>query len=200
MPATEILPTLRSIALLAALSLSLSACEGTTLGHFDVDESLPESRIEGSAVAVVLPLLLPAMPLDISTSEVFQQEEFDFLTSIQLDALTLNITESSSDDTVDTLEDGNLDNFDFISSMDIYIQAEFDGESQRELIGAIADDDPQLSAGLQSISFTMTGVDILRFVEAESGYEVQIEASGVAPPDTVVFDGEVRYRVGIGFR
>ena len=200
MPAIEYLPIHRSTSVIAVLSLILSACDGTTLGHFDVDESLPETRIEGSAVAVLLPLLLPAMSLDISASQAFQREDYDYLTSIQLDSLRLDIIESSSDDTLDTLEDGDLDNFDFLSSMDVYIQSEFNGESQRELIGTIADDDPQLSAGLQSIIFSMTGVDILRYIEAESGYEVQIEVLGEAPPDAVVFDGEVRYRVGVGFR
>ena len=186
--------------LLIALALALSACDGTTLGHFDVDEALPETRIEGNAVAAILPAVLPAMQLDVTDSESFQQEDFDFLTSVQLDALTLLITESSSDDSTDTLEDGTTDNFDFLTRVDIYISAQFDEESQRVLIGSVPEEDPQLTAATQQLSFTMTGVDILRFVEAEGGYEVEIQAVGDAPPDAVIFGGDVRYRVGIGFR
>lgn len=40
--------------------------------------------------------------------------------------------------------------------------------------------------------------DSLDYVEPEEGYEV--EASGAASPVAVIFDGDVRHRVGIGFR
>ncbi len=193
-------PSSHRVLLLGCLASTLGACDGTTLGHFDVDEALPETRIEGSAVAAVLPDLLPAMALDVSASESFQREDYDYLTSVQLDALTLSITESSNDNSSDTLEDGEPDNFNFLSSVDIYIKADFDGETQRERVGQIPENDPQLSATAQSVSFQMTGVDILRYVESDNGYEVQIQASGEAPADAVIFDGDVRYRVGIGFR
>lgn len=188
------------ITLLSALSAGLSGCNGTTLGHFDVDETLPETRVEGNAVIGLLPEFFPAMTLDVSSSEEFQSEDFDFLTSIQLDELTLIITASSTDENEDSLEDGEADNFDFLSGIEIYIESEFDGESQRALIGFIDADDPQLSAGAQSIDFTLTGTDILSYVEADAGYAVQIEASGEAPPDAVIFGGDVVYRVGVGFR
>ena len=185
--------------LLSSVGFGLSGCSGTTLGHFDTDESLPESRVEGSAIASILPAFFPALALDVESSESFESEEFDFLTSIQLESLTLEITESSTDQSEDSLEDGNADNFNFLSSIEIFIQAEIDGETQQELVGSIPESDPQLSASAQSISFTMTGIDIKDFVESDSGYEVQIQASGEAPRDAVIFDGTVGYRVGIGF-
>ena len=188
------------VSLLVALSAGLSGCDGTTLGHFDVDEELPETRVEGSSVIALLPAFFPPMNLDVSSSEDFQGEEYDFLTSIQLDELTLIIADSSTDENEDSLEDGEPDNFDFLSSVEIYIESEFDGVSQRELIGSIDADDPQLGAGAQSINFNLTGTDILRYVEADAGYSVQIEASGEPPPDAVMFGGDVVYRVGVGFR
>ena len=189
-----------SMLLIAMLALAVSACEGTTLGHFDVEDALPETRIEGNAVVPLLPALFPAMPLNVSANESFKQEDYDYLTSVQVDSLMLRITESSSDESVDTLEDGTIDDFNFLTSMEIYISAEIDGETVREIIGSITMDDPQLSAAVQQISFSMTGLDILPYVEAQNGYEVQIEAVGEAPPDAVIFDGDIRYRVGIGFR
>ena len=189
------------VTLLAALSAALSGCSGTTLGHFDVDETLPETRVEGSAVIGLLPAdVFPPIALDVSSSEEFQSEDYDFLTSIQLDELTLIITASSTDENEDSLEDGEADNFNFLSGIEIFIQAEFDGQSQEALIGFIDADDPQLSAGAQSIDFTLTGTDILQYVEADAGYAVQIEASGESPPDAVIFGGDVVYRVGVGFR
>lgn len=185
---------------ITGLSLALSACSGTTLGHFDSDENLPETRIESSAIASFIPSVLPSQNLDVSSSESFQQEEFDYLTSIEIEALSLEITDSSTDTSNDTLEDGEPDNFNFMSGVDIYIEAEFDGQTNRELIGSVPEDDSQLTDSVQTLNFTMTGLDVLDYVEAESGYSVQIQASGESPPDAVIFDGEVSYRVGIGFR
>lgn len=198
---SDVLPISRQ-ALLATtvVALALAGCEGTTLGHFDVDEPLPETRVEGRAAVSFLPVLLPPISMDVSSSQEFQQQEYDYLTSIQVDSLTLAVTESSTQSSVDSLEDGVDDNFDFLSSVEIYIQAEINDVSERLLIGSIEEADVQLSESRQLISFTMTGADILQFVEADEGYEVQIQASGDAPPDAVIFDGEVVYRVGIGFR
>lgn len=192
--------TLCRATLSSVLASALGACDGTTLGHFDVDEALPETRIEGSAVAAILPDVLPPMAQDVSASESFQSEDYDYLTSVQLERLALNITASSDDDRTDALEDGEPDNFDFLTRVDIYIQGEFDGEIRRDLVGQIPEDDPQLSAAARSVDFQMTGVDILRYLESDNGYEVQIQASGDAPADAVIFDGDVRYRVGVGFR
>jgi hypothetical protein len=47
---------------------------------------------------------------------------------------------------------------------------------------------------------TTIGVDILDYVEAENGYEISVSGSGTVPPDEVIFDGEARYRLGLGFR
>jgi len=200
MPNLTIFRNSLSISLTAILALAVSACEGTTLGHFDVEDALPETRIEGNGVVPLLPALFPAMPLNVSANESFKQEDYDYLTSVQVDSLMLSITDSSSDESADTLEDGTIDDFNFLTSMEIYISAEIDGETVREIIGSITMDDPQLSAAVQQISFSMTGLDILPYVEAQNGYEVQIEAVGEAPPDAVIFDGDIRYRVGIGFR
>jgi len=185
--------------MLVALSLTVSACEDSTLGHFDIDEPIPATRIEGSTLPALLPAVLPPITLDVKSSESFQQQEYDYLTSVQLDALSLSITESSTDNSVDGSEDGMADNFDFLASVEIYIQATFDGQLQRALIGSIDDTDPQLMASTPAISFVMTGVDILRYVEAVAGYEIEIQASGETPPDAVIFDGEAWYRVGVGF-
>lgn len=186
--------------MLPFLMLGLSGCEGTTLGHFDTEETLPETRVEGSTITSVLPTVLPPIALDVTSTESFAGEDYDYLTSIQIESLELDITESSTDQSEDTLEDGEPDSFDFLSSMEIYIQAEIDGETSQTLIGSIPESDPQLGASAQSISFTMTGVDILDYVESDTGYDIQILASGQAPQDAVIFDGSVEYRVGVGFR
>lgn len=188
------------LGLAAVIALVLTGCEGTTLGHFDVDEPLPSTRVEGRGAVSFLPLAFPAMELDVNSSQEFQSQEYDYLTSIQLDSLQIQMTPESTQASEDSLEDGEDDNFNFLSSIEIFIQAEIDDVLQRLLVGSIAESDVQLSESRQSISFTMTGADILAYVEAEGGYEVQIQARGDAPPDAVIFDGDVVYRVGIGFR
>jgi len=181
-------------------ALSLSACDGDTLGHFDADEDLPEIRIEGSPVSAALPSFFPPLPLDVQSSDSFKDQEYDYLSSIQLEALTLQISGSSTDPNEDTLEDGQADNFNFLSGASIHIAAQFDGGRRSELIGSIAEDDPQLSSSSTVLELNMTGIDILRFVEAPGGYQIEIQASGEAPPDAVIFSGLVEYRVGVGFK
>jgi len=182
-------------------TLALTACsEDNTLGHFDVDQSIPEIHVKGSAVSALLPSEFSPIPLNIKSEEGFQNENFDYLTTIEFDQLTLTIAEKSNDPDIDTLEDGTPDNFDFFGSVAIYIRATIDGVDRREIIAEIPADSEQLTSGQSTIDFTMSGVDILSFVESPTGYEIITEATGVPPNDDVYFEGDAVYRVGIGFR
>lgn len=187
-------------ALVTASTTLLGCSETTTLGHFDVDQDLPEIQVQGSLVSALLPTEFAPIPLNVKSEEAFQNANYDYLTTIEVDSLTLRITEKSNDPAQDSGEDGQPDNFDFFKSVSVFIRATINGEERRELIAELPEGSDELSAGQSQIQFIMSGLDILPFVEAEGGYEVITEATGTPPSDDVYFDGEAVYRVGIGFR
>jgi hypothetical protein len=198
------MPMHRSLTQVLSLALATLtttfACSDTTLTRFNVDERLEETTVQGVGFGNVLPLTLSELNADIEQQESYGQEDFDYVTEIRMTSLSLAIVEASDDPERDSFEDGNEDNFDFVESLNLYIQANIGGTEQKESIAFLASTDPQIATSSRRISLETTGIDILDYVEADSGYQVVIEGSGNVPPDDVIFNGDVVYRVGVGFR
>lgn len=192
----------RAATILAATALG--ACGGsTTLGSISVDEELGPTRVPGSVVNGVLPAALPPLALDVTTTEAYASGDHDHVTKISIPELRLTVAPNSEDADEDRLENGVPDDLSFLSGIDLYIVATMDDGTERtERLGGVPENDPRLDpdAAARTVALDMTGVDILDFVEASGGYAVRIDVKGLAPPDDVVFDGDVRYRVGVGFR
>lgn len=189
-----------TVGVIAGISLIPIACSDSSIGSFSVDESLGETRVQGVGFVNILPLTLSELNLNIEEQEAYEAEDFDFVTKIRMKELSLSVTDSSDDPEIDSFEDGNEDNFDFIESMNLYIQASIDGEQRKEQIAFLSSSDSQIASETRQLTFSMTGLNILDYVEAAGGYTVLIEGSGNVPPDDVIFDGEVQYSVSIGFR
>ena len=198
------MPMHRSLTQVLSLALATLtttfACSDTTLTRFNVDERLEETTVQGVGFGNVLPLTLSELNADIEQQESYGQEDFDYVTEIRMTSLSLAIVEASDDPVRDSFEDGNEDNFDFVESLNLYIQANIGGTEQKESIAFLASTDPQIATSSRRISLETTGIDILDYVEADGGYQVVIEGSGNVPPDDVIFNGDVVYRVGVGFR
>jgi hypothetical protein len=198
------MPMHRSLTQVLSLALATLtttfACSDTTLTRFNVDERLEETTVQGVGFGNVLPLTLSELNADIEQQESYGQEDFDYVTEIRMTSLSLAIVEASDDPERDSFEDGNEDNFDFVESLNLYIQANIGGTEQKESIAFLASTDPQIATSSRRISLETTGIDILDYVEADGGYQVVIEGSGNVPPDDVIFNGDVVYRVGVGFR
>jgi len=195
------------LAIVAAATslLALAACEdddgNVNLGRYTSSERLGERRVEGSAVAQLLPGAIVPFELDVTATQDFPDEaDYDFLTSIEIVDVTLFIAESSENAVSDDLENGMADDFAFLSSLALSIEAEIDGETRREPVASVPEGDPRLAEGSRRFSFDTSGVNILPCVEAPGGYRLVTEATGTPPPDDVVFDGSVEYRVRVGFR
>lgn len=181
-------------------ALLLTACDGTTLGSFTVDESLPPTRVQGAGLVNVLPSVFPPMKLDVTASEAYESEDYNHVTGIRLSSLVFTVDPSSEDAEQDASEDGMPDDLSFLSAIDLYIRATIDGVERRERLAGVEENDPRLDPGARSVILDVSGIDILDFVEAQGGYEVQLEASGTPPPDDVIFGGTIAYRVGVGFK
>jgi hypothetical protein len=178
-------------------SAVLSACSDTTLGSFSADEPIPVQTIP--SIGLAIPLTLPPIniPLDIENTSAYQNANFDFVTFVRLKSVTLELDPSTDSD---PLEDGNLDDMDFISELQVYLSAEIDGVDKTELIASLPPGDPQIGSGVRKLELTTTGVDVLDYIEAPNGYNMAVSVSGITPLDEVVIGGSVSYRVGIGFR
>lgn len=122
------------------------------------------------------------------------------LTSTCINAVRFAISAESENADTDRFENGMPDDFSFIQSIALSIQATIDNESRSEIVAILEAGDPQLTTASRVLNLDTTGIDILPYLEAPGGYQIQVSATGSAPPDDVVFDGELGYRVGVGFR
>jgi len=193
--ATKSVVTKSTLTLLALTALLLNACSGkTTLGSKSLSETLPEATIPGFPVQVPLS---GSIPLPLTAEAASAADETEFVTSARLRSLTLNILDSSESE---ANEDGAMDNFDFLSSMQIFIHAVLNGEESEALVASLPEGDPQIGNGSRSMTLTVENVDVLDYIEAPGGYGLRLQGSGFVPPDDVVISGEIRYRVGVGIR
>lgn len=116
---------------------------------------------------------------------------------VKLRSVTLALDPSTDSD---PLEDGNLDDMDFISELQVFLSANINGVNQTALVASLPAGDPQIGTGVREIQLTTTDVDVLDYIEAPNGYNMSVSVSGTTPLDEVVIGGTVGYRVGIGFR
>jgi len=190
----------RNVATMSLLAgvVFMASCSGGVIGHVDVEQAFPSVTVQGNATGGLLPPSFASFTVDVTQEPSYQNGDFDFAKTIQLDSLMLTIT-SDSEGATDNIEDGSPDNFDFVDSMQIYVMGTFNGQSEEVLVASLATGDPQLNSQRRNIVLEMTGADILGFVEAPGGYQVQVRASGNLPPDDVIFNGRAVYRVGVGF-
>jgi len=187
-----------AVTLLVASAALLVSCSGGVIGHVDVDQQFPSVTIQGNPAGGQLPPSSASFTVDVTQEPSYQNGDFDYAKTIQLDSLTLSITRES-EGAADTLEDGRPDNFDFLDSLRIFVVATFNGQSEEVLVARLASGNAQLSSQRRNIVLDMTGADILGFVEAPGGYQVEVRAIGNLPPDSVVITGQAVYRVGVGF-
>jgi len=200
-PRSRTATSLAGACVVVASALVGGCDDGATLGRFTVDEDIPETRVAGGGLATtLLPGAFAPIQLDVESEEEFGSQEFSVVNSITVRRITLDIAGSSEDAETDRSENGMPDDFDFLSSLEVFIEAEIDGETRRVSLARLAEGDPQLEGGNRQLTLDTTGENILPFVEADGGYVLSSTASGSPPPDDVVFEGSVAYRVSVGFR
>ena len=189
--ATNVVPAALAIALLS------SACSDTTLGTRSFEEALPTVTIPGGDIQLGLNNFAIPVRLNLATQDAYADGDFDFVSSVKVLSLTLNIDDSSESD---QREDGNLDDFDFLSGLQVSLRANINGTLRTDLVASLPDGDPQYASGTRTLNLTTTDVDVLDYIELGSGYDMVITVSGFVPMDNVIINGDIRYRVGIGFR
>ena len=183
----------------SALSIMLlvSACSDTTLATRSFNESLQALNIPGSPIALAGTLPPIDVPLNLRDQEDFSS--LDFVTSVNIRNITFNIIPESENPNSDPFEDGNPDNFDFISGLSLSMVATINGTSQVVPVASLAPGSAQIGTNTRTLELDVEDTDIRDFVEAPD-VALRVSVAGMTPLDFVTVIPEIRYRVGIGIR
>jgi hypothetical protein len=174
----------RSLALTLGLSLGLGGCG---LIEFDLNEKVPEQRIQGSVLAGILPAFLGSpVPLTLDVQAASKAMGTGPVTSASLKSLSFNITATA-------MASGDTDDFDFVRSIDVFVESRKSGSPLQKVKIA---DLPSPQTGVKQLNLrTYPEVDLLPYIN--EGCQISATASGTAPPDDVTFDGQVTVRAKI---
>lgn len=187
------------VVLLAGAALLASSCLEWLRWTFDVEEPFGERTIQGDYTGGLLSETQTIL-LDVQHEQAFQEQDFEKVYSVVVTELSFWITANSESPSLDVIEDGDPDDFSFIKSVSIHVKAVIDGVDKKELVAHLEEGDAQLAPGGRVLDFNVTGTNVSRFILAEGGYSISIEATGSVPPDDVIFAGMLKYDVTVGIR
>ncbi|MFO0572836.1 MAG: hypothetical protein U1A78_02465 [Polyangia bacterium] len=167
--------------LVSLLAIGLGGCG---LIEFDLNEKVPEQRIQGSLLSGVLPSFLPSpVPLSLDVQAASKAMGTGPVTAASLKSLTFAITATA-------MPSGDSDDFDFVRSIDVFVESRKQGSALPRVKIA---DLPSHGSGDKQLSLrTYPEVNLLPYIN--EGCEISASATGTAPPDDVTFDGQVVVR------
>lgn len=171
--------------LLASLPVLLLAGGCADLFSFSVRENIPEQRVTGSGSAGGLADLLGDVPITVNLAEEQSARSLGPLGSASVSALSLRITDTAQ-------SGGDVDNFDFLDSIQVFVSSSAPGSSLPRVL--VAELDP-IPTGLQVIDLDVTGVNIKP--QIEEGSIIEAAATGTVPADDVTFDGTLTLTVDV---
>lgn len=160
---------LRNVTMWAALALTGCGAIG-----FEVEQKLPEQRIQGGVLGGLLPALLPN-PAKLTIDLKAEQEKHGTgpATKIFLKKLQFRITPEG-------MPSGN---FDFLDEAHLFVESASAGLPRVEI--ATIKPAPR---GVTTVDFAIVpGVDLLPYVNA--GAELSATATGTQPTTDTTFDG-----------
>lgn len=192
------LKTTLAFIVLGTVSL-LSGCSDTQIGSKSFEESRTFS-IPGAPIQIALTLEDIAWPINLADQPEYSDGDFDFVTGVKVREIIFEIDPESNTSPNDQFEDGNLDSFEFVSSLDFALRATVDGTVTTVDIADLPMSDPQIASNATRLTMNVADQDIRDLIEAPGGAEILISISGTNPPDNVVVKATVGFRVGIGFR
>lgn len=193
--------TLKRSSATLLLCLTIVACSDTEIGSRSFEES-QSFTIPGFPLSLG-PISISEfpVPINLAEQEAYSDGDFDFVTSVRVRDIVFEIAPSSNEAANDQLEDGNLDSFEFVSSMNLALSATIDGVEQTIQIADLPMSDPQIASNTTTLTLNVNGdQDIRDLIEAPTGATLLVGISGTNPPDFIDVDAKIRFRVGIGFR
>ena len=191
---------LKMSAVVALAVSALMACSDTTVATRSFEESR-EFQIPGGPLNFGI-VELPTIPIEINLADQpgYSDGDFDFVTSVRVRELEFEITpESNVPANALDQEDGNLDSFEFVSSLRLALR-EAGTAGDGVLVADLPINDPQIASNTTALSMNVRDTDIRDIIEAQNGAELLVTIAGSVPPDFVQVKANMRFRVGIGFR
>lgn len=173
--------------------LAASGCELKI--SFSATEAVAQQTIDGNPGGGLLPAQMFTTTLSVTNTQDYTSQQVEKLRAVKITELTLTIDAASNNIANDPLENGNADDWSFVTSVSVSVRATIDGEVRTEVVASIPSGSAQFNAGSTTLTFDCSEVDLLPFVLAPNGYEVIASATGNIPPDDVIFSGTAKYKV-----
>jgi hypothetical protein len=150
---------------------------GCGIADFDIEQPIPEQRVQGSGIPAPLAALFP-LPLDLDLSAEIKKRATGPIDSVTLKTLTLSITDTDRGA-------GDTDDWSFVEEIRVYVKSSLAGSSlpRAEIASALS------PGAVTTIEFSVDGsVDLQPYVE--QGSIVESAGRGTLPADDVSYDGK----------
>lgn len=162
--------------------IAIVLCAGCSdLVDFEISQSVPEQRGQGSPLPGPLALLFP-LPLDLDLAAEIQKRDSGPIESITISSLSLSITDTAR-------PAGDTDDWAFVDSIRVFVKSSKQGSSlPRAEIASVSS-----PGAVTTLTFQMTDVNIKPYVD--EGSIVEGEGRGTLPPDDVTYNGSAIFTV-----
>ncbi|MEO7094834.1 MAG: hypothetical protein ABI175_16365 [Polyangiales bacterium] len=159
---------------LCILLVSLAACSSIT--DFDLEQPIPEQRVQGSPIPGPLQVLFP-LPLDLDLSSKIRAQTTGPIDSVTLSSLELSVTNTSK-------PAGDTDDWSFVEEIHVFVKSSKSGSSlPRVEIAHI-----NTPGAVTTMKFVVEdSVNLDPYVN--EGSVIDTEGRGTLPPDDVSYDG-----------
>lgn len=167
--------------------LMLSACTAEDLSGFEIEQQSKRVTVKGVPGNRPLPVnAIPSIPLTLDLQSELQAQNSDNAKAVFLRLLVLKITEKS-------MPDGDEDTFDFVKTIDIYVEPTNPDSSLPKIKVA---DTQTVPKGVQSLTLAVDDtVDLKPYID--EGLTFTTKTTGTLPPDDVSLRATVTVRVRI---
>lgn len=174
---------------LGALALPAASC-GDDGGSFTVTRESGESVVEGQSSPLddVLPTrVIPSMRLEFDLQSELEERDAGAAKAVFVESIELVVTDSRKEGPED------VDNFDFLDNIEVYIASRKDDTSLEERRIAVRDPVPE---GRTSFQLDVeSDIDIKPYVE--EGVRLTTRGSGELPEDDVSIKAVVTLRIRV---
>ena len=167
---------MRTCLLCLVVVLVLGGCSGIV--SFSVGYDVAEQRIEGSPLGGLLGGVID-IPLDVDLSAETAARDTGPAQHVYLTELALEITPTAE-------PAGDTDDFDFIDSIEIFVESARSGSTLPRVRVAHSDPVPR---GVRRLELAVDDVDLVEYVR--EGARLTSSSSGRVPPDDVTLDGHL---------
>lgn len=164
-----------------------AALPGCGAIHFDVTQAIPEQRVQGNVLAGLLGTFFPApFALSINLEQETKARGTGPAHSASLKSLTFRVTNISS-------PPKSTDNFDFVDSIEIFIESTKSGTTLTKK--KVADLQPVPKSSTMLTLRCYSEVDLVPYIN--EGSRISSTASGRVPQNDVTFDGQLVVEVRV---